>query len=281
MNNDIPTLSDSNLAVVHYNTQTCIGGWPAMDDYYALMLVLNGSSICTVDNYCFKLNASNLYLLKHRKENLFEQTSHDFKCDIVLFKKNFLASTLLGEPLLHNFLGDNQEEPIISSLDKRGFHNIRSIFQRLDHEYRSKKLFHAQMLRLLFVELLIEAGRSSIYTPAPVLALPSRQQHLVQQYSALIDQYYLTDRTVQAYADRLFVSAKYLSEVVKEHTGQPALHLIHQRILREAKYWLHVSGMSIKEIAVKLNFDTGSHFSRFFKHISGINPTDYQRMAIF
>jgi len=66
--------------------------------------------------------------------------------------------------------------------------------------------------------------------------------------------------------------------VVKEYTGMTALDLIHRRLFQEARHWLSMPGLSVKEIADKLNFDTSSHFSRFFKHIAGYSPTEFQRM---
>lgn len=276
----IPADRSGELAIIHYTGQSA-RELPDMNDYFALVLGIKGSSICTVDNFCFKLTANNLYLLKPQNSPVFQQLSNGFQCDIVLFKRSFLADIMIGESLIQHIVGASLDEPVVSALNQSSFKNIQHLYTRLDQEYHSDKLFHSQMLHLLFVELMLEVSRSSVYTPANLLVLPTRQQQLVSQFNGLVDQYFLTERTVKSYANRLYVTAKYLGEVVKEQTGLPALHLIHNRLFQESKYWLRISGLSIKEIAGKLNFDNSSHFSRFFKHISGYNPTDYQRLSLF
>ena len=99
---------------------------------------------------------------------------------------------------------------------------------------------------------------------------------MVYHYKKMVDGYFMDLRTVQEYANRLNVTAKYLGELVKNETGQNALDIIHIRMYLEAQYLLSSSCYSIKEISEKLGFDTSSHFGRFFKHCSGFNPSDYR-----
>ena len=83
--------------------------------------------------------------------------------------------------------------------------------------------------------------------------------------------------SVQQYAEMMHVSAKHLSEQVKQETGENALMIIHKRLFLEAQYLLGMGQFSVKEVAEQLNFDTSRHFSRFFKHFAGVNPSEYNR----
>ncbi|MEH6304832.1 helix-turn-helix domain-containing protein [Olivibacter sp. CPCC 100613] len=247
-------------------------------EYMAFILNLKGEGIVNMEKYSFKLAPGRLYLIKLTSATLFESLTSDFQSYVILFKKDFIINAVFHEPLIENLLVNGFDEPAICTLTKSNFASIQLTFKRLDQEYHNSKLFRDKMLRLLFIELLLETSRTSTQVSVKALTLPSRQQQLVNKFKRLIDDHFLTKRTVQEYAEHLFVTAKHLSEVVKVYTGTTALYMIHSRIIEEAKYWLTTSNLSIKEIAGKLNFDTSSHFSRFFKHIAGYNPTAFQRL---
>lgn len=249
-----------------------------LHEYMALILNLKGEGIVNTENYAFKLAPEKLYLIKLTPITVFESLSGNLQSYMILFKKDFIINAVFQEPLIENVFMSGCDEPAICTLTKSNLAAIQSTFRRLHQEYHSSKLFRDKMLRLLFIELLLETSRTGTHIPVHALALPSRQQQLVNKFKRLIDDHFLTKRTVQAYAEHLFVTAKHLSEVVKLYTGTTALYMIHSRIIEEAKYWLTTSDLSVKEIAGKLNFDTSSHFSRFFKHIAGYNPTAFQQL---
>ena len=47
-------------------------------------------------------------------------------------------------------------------------------------------------------------------------------------------------------------------------------------MLLEAKNLLTYYDMSIQEIAYRLNFSTQSFFGKYFKHQTGLSPTQYR-----
>jgi len=267
------------FTIMHYSGQP-LADFNLFNDYFVLILGLRGTGVANMGDFCFKLSAYNFYIMRPNSLNFFQELSKDFQCYFVLFKKDFLMNVLRHEHLIENLLMAEFEEPEVSRLNKSSFSIIYRLFKRLDEEFHGNQLFRDKILQLLFIELLFEVSRTGSGVAAKSLRFPSRQEHLVIQFKALIDEHFLTKRTVKDYADKLFVTAKHLSEVVKEYTGKSALYLIHHRMFQEAKYWLSQSGLSIKEIADKLNFDTSSHFSRFFKHYAGYNPTEFQHLYL-
>ena len=48
------------------------------------------------------------------------------------------------------------------------------------------------------------------------------------------------------------------------------------KVFLEAKNLLKFSGMSIQEIAYHLNFSTQSFFGKYFKHQTGLSPSEYR-----
>ncbi|GAA4807953.1 hypothetical protein GCM10023231_41520 [Olivibacter ginsenosidimutans] len=250
------------------------------DDCFAFFLVIKGTGQFGTDESVIKLLPDHLYIVATDPIQRLFGFSEDFQSYVILFRKTFLTNTFINEPLVENLIHYDFGKPEIFELNKGNYMEIYQLFDRLYREYHNHKLFHEKMLTLQFVELLFEIARINEPLSANTPIFPTRQQQLVNKFKLLVNEFFLVKRTVKQYADNLFVTAKYLGEVVKECTGLTALHIIHARIFQEAQHWLLHTNLSIKEIAEKLKFDTSAHFSRFFKHFSGYNPSEFQRNAL-
>lgn len=114
------------------------------------------------------------------------------------------------------------------------------------------------------------AGHSEIRTG-------SRKNDYVREFVRLVYIHYVRERSVRFYADKLFISPKYLSLLVKEATGRSAANWIDDFVLMEAKNMLRFSGKNIQQVAYALNFPTQSSFGKYFKHLTGLSPSEYQK----
>lgn len=105
----------------------------------------------------------------------------------------------------------------------------------------------------------------------------SRRSNYVKDFMRLVHQYHRSERSVAFYASKLFISPKYLSLIVKEATGTSAAQWIDEFVILEAKNLLRFSGKNVQQIAYELNFTNQSSFGKYFKHITGMSPTEYQK----
>lgn len=99
----------------------------------------------------------------------------------------------------------------------------------------------------------------------------------VHDFMKLVHVHYTTERSVSFYADKLFISPKYLSLLVKEMTGKSAARWIDEFVLMEAKNLLRFSGKNVQQVAYALNFSNQSSFGKYFKHLTGMSPTEFQK----
>lgn len=104
----------------------------------------------------------------------------------------------------------------------------------------------------------------------------SRREKLLSQFIDLIEANFKTERAVNFYAEKLFVTPKHLSAVLKEVSGKTAGEWIDHRVILEAKLLLRTTGMNIQEISLALNFSNQSFFGKYFKHLTGLSPRDYR-----
>jgi AraC-like DNA-binding protein len=99
---------------------------------------------------------------------------------------------------------------------------------------------------------------------------------LVKRMKELLETEYARLHQVSDYARLLNVSPGHLNDTIKDHTGQSAITLIHDRILLEAKRALFHADVSVKEIGGQLGFDDAAYFNRFFKRVAGETPLQFR-----
>lgn len=104
----------------------------------------------------------------------------------------------------------------------------------------------------------------------------SRNRMIFEQFMQLVTEYHTKYRNVGFYADKLCLTPKYLSKLVKITSGRSAPDWIDAYVILEAKNLLKHSNISIKEIVFKLNFPNQSVFYKFFKMRTGMTPSEYR-----
>lgn len=96
--------------------------------------------------------------------------------------------------------------------------------------------------------------------------LSSRKLETYMHLMQLIDQHYVKERGVRFYADKLCLSPKYLTSIVKSVSGSSVQQLVFKAITKKAIFLVNNTDKSIKEISDYLNFPNASAFGTFFKN---------------
>lgn len=104
----------------------------------------------------------------------------------------------------------------------------------------------------------------------------NRSKMIFEQFIKLVSEYHLKHRNVGFYADKLCLTPKYLSKLIKTATGRSAPDWIDAYVILEAKNLLKYSNVAIKEVVYKLNFPNQSVFYKFFKARTGMTPSEYR-----
>ena len=151
----------------------------------------------------------------------------------------------LMRSVLCDYAPTPNREKIISSLFAAMFHYVMGILQK-----------HS-----------LPAGNESV---------SNRTDELFNKFLDLLREYCSTERSVEFYASKMGITPKYLSLILKKKSGRNASKLIDEAVVYEAKRLLKYSGMSINEIALKLNFASQSFFGKYFKQRVGVSPSRYK-----
>ncbi|GGA96018.1 AraC family transcriptional regulator [Mucilaginibacter rubeus] len=108
---------------------------------------------------------------------------------------------------------------------------------------------------------------------------------MVTRFNDALSEYYSNGHlqtsglpSVSQIAEKLFVSPRYLSDLLRQETGKTAMDLIHLSLMSEAKNMLRSGERSISEIAYTLGFENTSYFTRLFKKQNGVKPLEFKKM---
>lgn len=105
----------------------------------------------------------------------------------------------------------------------------------------------------------------------------SRQEEIFTKFTELLERHHKKEREIAFYADKMCMTSKHLSQVIKDYTGKTALGIIEEYVISEAKSMLLSTTMSIQQISDELKFPSQSVFGKYFKRVTGKSPTEYRR----
>ena len=203
--------------------------------------------------------------------------SPDFLCRFLVFSKAFLTENNGNSHFLETFgYFKNTSIPVIypDNADARMILDVyllmKQKIERQGHPYR------LEISRSILTTLLYEV--QSVYEKQHTIikAKQTRKQELNVLFQDLVFQHYKEHRTVQYYADALFVSPKHLTETIKDVTGRTAGEWIDDAVILEAKVLLRNNDISIANVAADIHFPDQSTFGKYFKKHTGMSPSDFR-----
>ena len=169
--------------------------------------------------------------------------------------------------------------PILNTNDQQATNNLHLI-DIFKEELEKDDSTKGDMLKLLLKRLIIKCvrlGKEQLFNEQEP---PDEETDIIRKYQALVEKYFRSKQKVADYAELLFKSPKTLSNTFKKlHTATP-LQIIQERIVLEAKRQLFYTDKSIKEITFELGFTEPAQFSRLFKNVVGISPSEFQKRQL-
>ena len=105
----------------------------------------------------------------------------------------------------------------------------------------------------------------------------SKNEMLVDSFLKYVQANYKEQRGVEFYADKLSLTPKYLSKLIKENSGMSANDWIDSYVVLEAKALLKSTNKTIQQISDELNFPSQSFFGKYFKRQVGVSPKEYKK----
>lgn len=159
--------------------------------------------------------------------------------------------------------------------------NMLAIFQKIEDEYQHIDR-HTQGIILSQIDLLLNYSirfyeRQFITRKAANHDLLSTMEQLLSEYFGNNESLKNGAPTVEFLAKQLNVTTHYLSDMLRQLTGQSAQQHIHEKLIEKAKEYLSVTNLSVAEIAYQLGFEYPQSFNKLFKKKTNLSPLAFRQ----
>lgn len=201
-------------------------------------------------------------------------------CFLIIISEDYLSNTALFKEIRNYsyfdyetdealYLSPSEEETIwnlVRTMHKESYNNTDDYSKAILISHLGTVLTYAQRFyKRQFINRIETVG-----------AYASRFRQLLDAYYNENEVRQFGLPTVSYMADKLNVSSRYLSDLLKQETGKTAIELIHLHIIKEAKNLLMEGKMNISEISFSLGFENANYFARLFKKEVGIPPNVFR-----
>lgn len=206
--------------------------------------------------------------------------SYNTKGWILMFHPDLLRNTYLEHSMnRYTFFDYSSNEALHLSEQEREiiigyFCNIRRELHHPTDDYTNRNI-------ILNIEALL--NNCMRFYERQFISRKNENNKIMEQLTYLLEEYLLSGKsqqyglpTVAWCADNLHLSPNYFGDLVKKYSGRSAQEYIKSAIVDYAKLLLANNSYQVNEIAYKLGFKYPQHFSRLFKHIEGISPSQYR-----
>lgn len=200
------------------------------------------------------------------------------------FSINFHEDFLKGTDLAHQikkygFFSYSANEALhLSPKEER---QIELIIENIDLEYQNNQDSFSKDIIIAHLSTLLKYAQR--FYERQFINRTDLSNDLLEQFNQQLEDYFDSGQlekngipSIEQIAEKLSVSQRYLSDTLKKETGKTTTEHLQLYLIDEAKNILLNPGKSISEVAYELGFEYPQYFSRLFKKMEGISPSEFR-----
>lgn len=211
-------------------------------------------------------------------------SSANIEIEVLMLSKKFIPTLNFDVNVISTVHFDPATPPILK-ISHSDMKLMKSYFDlmRYNDQQNTEPIYAKSISRNLFTaaayQMMQLARKYENSQPAEEADSASnmRAHNYVRDFMNLVALHHQSERNVSFYASQLYLSPKYLSHIIKRATGRSAAQWIDHYVIVQAKNLLRYSGKNIQQVAYHLNFPNQSAFGKYFKHLTGMSPSQFQR----
>ena len=246
-------------------------------DFYAFCICLAGNIELEIDNNTYNINQNGFLISAPSTIIKFKKVSKDFRMKLLFFSKDYLLKNIANPFIIDKMNLFRYGSYNILEADIQQAVPLYAFLDYLKIKTSIKGKFTEEIIRTIIFNLLLEIAEIVSLEGGDSKENKKKKKELFLKFDELVKENILLYKDVGFYAKQLYISDKYLIEVVKKATGKTPHQIIDEALLKEAYVMLGNPGYSITQIADLLQFSSVSAFGRFFKKYASISPTEYRR----
>ena len=249
---------------------------------FCILLIKSGAFKIQLKDTVHDLSAQDLIVIPKNTFLTLLDAEDKLKLYLVAFTDDFATQNCFKKELVDAFYFFIARPSLKITLDQKDFLVLSIIYKLIYFVRKESKLnsIEAELQRISFNLLLYELRSiHAKYTSQAALNF-NRKERILIQFFTILSIHCKKQHSVKFYAGSLFITAGYLSKIVKQITGKLVKILIAESIIAEAKNLPEDSQLSVANIVEELSFSNSSTFCVFFKRHTSIAPSRYRTNAI-
>ncbi|MEO6231755.1 MAG: helix-turn-helix transcriptional regulator [Ferruginibacter sp.] len=218
--------------------------------------------------------------MKPQQKISFSNLQLDEKGFIILIHQDFLlGSTLHKQIKNYGFFDYEVNEALHLSPSEEDI--IWNLVASIEKEYYNNTDAYSKDIMLTQIDAMLQYAQR--FYKRQFINREQLSGATLTRFNSLLNTYFENKEeeknglpTVTYLAEKLHISSRYLTDLLKQETGKTALELIHLYLISEAKNLLKEGKLNIAEISFSLGFENANYFSRLFKKEVGIAPNKFK-----
>ena len=264
--------TDQNIGEISIPTP----GYPYRIDFLLILVCLEGSMTFNIDVMPAKAGKNDVIVALPGSIGSIVNLSAD--CKMLVFGIGD-AGIINAPTSSYNtaFLKLLRKNPVMHMTDIES-EQIQSLYNIMREKLEDKDFRFKQEFLKSLMQALVYVGYNWLEKNGEAKeekTIGTRAEQLFAQFMDVVRENYQKERGMKFYADRLFVTPKYLSQVVHEVSGKFATDWIRDFVITDAKALLRSRRSSIQQVAYQLGFENASFFGKYFKAATGLSPRAY------
>lgn len=266
------TSIDNDLILLEKPIIKSIFNFPFKADMVTAQICLSGMTEGYINLNPYTSKTSSLTIIMPDQILQHKYMSEDFSGLFIVMSKKFINSLNIQSNT--SLFMSIVENPVIS-LSERDLKSVVTYYTMLkDAIKRVDNPFRMETVRYLTMAFFY--GTSYKFHERSNKIQKNKNEIVVDKFLTFVKKNYRQERSVGFYADKLCLTPKYLSTLIKANTNQTASAWIDRYVILEAEALLKSTNMTIQQISDELNFPSQSFFGKYFKRLKGISPREYK-----
>ena len=204
----------------------------------------------------------------------YKSISEDFEGLFIIMSKKFTDSLMPNAQERLPLSSTITDNPVVP-LDEEGLAGMMGYFEMIKKLILVENhLYRMEVARYLTLAFLYGAG--FYFHKFADKRKKTHNEALIEKFLHLVQMHYKEQRGLEFYADKMCITSKHLSRVLRESGSKSANDLIDDHVALEAKALLKSTNMTIQQISDELNFPSQSFFGKYFKRVTGMSPKEYK-----
>ncbi len=199
----------------------------------------------------------------------------------LLFHPDFIRNYPLGKNIRnYGFFSYSASEALYISEKEKEI--VIGIFKNIEHELSLSIDNFSQDIILSQIEQLL--NYSNRFYNRQFITRKAAHSDLLTELEKILDDHFDTQEglvkglpSVQEISEKLNVSQRYLSDLLRQLTGQNTQQHIHNRLIDKAKEILSTTDLTVGEIAYQLGFEHPQSFNKLFKNKTKVSPVEFRQ----